>query len=237
MKVNLMTFNTQHCKNFISKNIDYDAVVSLIKKYKADIIGLNEVYGKGFDRRISSSQVEEIAKRLNYHFYFGRATHLFFRAYGNGIVSKYPIVSVRVIKIPYNLIRTGNRYYERRSIIEAQVDINNKILKVYVVHFGLNKDEQINAVRTLINVVNPNEDFIIMGDFNTTIDDDILADLRKITNDTLNGKLHNKYSWPSDKPKIRYDYILTSKKIKCLSSDIPSDIVSDHLAVIASIEH
>ena len=236
MKINVMTFNTQHCKNFLSNQIDYDSICNLIQKYKADIIGLNEIYGKRFDRNIKASQAEEIASRLGYYCYFGKATYLNFKAYGNALISKYPIISARVIKVPFGIIRLGNRYYEKRSIIEAIISINNKQIKVYVCHFGLNDDEQNNAVNALIANIKADDSFIIMGDFNTFPENIILKDIKNITKDTSDYYDGPKLSWPSNKPKVKYDYILTSKNIKTIKSTIASDIVSDHLAIVSQIE-
>ena len=37
----IMTFNIQHCKNYITGNIEIEAVAEAIKKYGADISGIN----------------------------------------------------------------------------------------------------------------------------------------------------------------------------------------------------
>ena len=44
MPVTLMSFNTQHCMNFITKEVEYDSFAEEIRRHNADIIGLNEVY-------------------------------------------------------------------------------------------------------------------------------------------------------------------------------------------------
>ena len=48
MKLRIMTFNVQGCKNYVSKKRDYNSIISLIEKYKPDIIGFNEVFGSVF---------------------------------------------------------------------------------------------------------------------------------------------------------------------------------------------
>ena len=37
-----MSYNTQHCLNFVTRKIDYDIIVDTIKKCNADIIGFQE---------------------------------------------------------------------------------------------------------------------------------------------------------------------------------------------------
>ena len=43
----IMTFNTQHCLNFLEQKIDFDLMAKTITDLKADIVGLNEMYNGG----------------------------------------------------------------------------------------------------------------------------------------------------------------------------------------------
>lgn len=235
MKLKIMTFNTQHCKNFITKKIDYENVINMIKKYNPDIIGLNEIYGKGYDRNIQASQADEIARDLGYYSYFGKATRLLFKPYGNAILSKYPILNAGIIKIPYPIIRKGTNYYERRSIIKANININNETITIFVTHLGLNKDEQQNGIKTLLENID-NKNTIIMGDFNVSPDNILLKQVKDITTDAASKFSTELFSFPSNNPHIKYDYIFTSKDINIISADIPNEMVSDHRPHIAQIE-
>ncbi|MBQ8266988.1 MAG: hypothetical protein IJZ21_01200, partial [Clostridia bacterium] len=42
----IMTFNTQHCLNYLEQKIDFDIMADTIKKCDADIVGLNEMRGE-----------------------------------------------------------------------------------------------------------------------------------------------------------------------------------------------
>ena len=229
-----MTFNTQHCKNYKTDKIDYDEVIKLIKTYEPDILGLNEIYGKGYDKNAPEGQANKLASILGYYSFFGKATNLWFKPYGNALLSKYPILNAEVIKIPYPVLRRGTMYYEKRSIIKATINIDNNPLTVFISHFGLNGDEQTNAFNTLAENL-PDDNFIIMGDFNVDYDNAQLDVLKDKCFDTSDTFLQRKFSWPSDNPWVKYDYILTSKDIEVNYADIPSVIVSDHLPYIASI--
>jgi len=226
MILKLMSFNTQHCKNYITKKIDYNEIINLINKYDVDIIGLNEIYG--LSKNIN--QASKISKTLKYNTCFGISTHLLLLPYGNAIISKYPIISNEVIKIPYPKIKTGNKYYEKRSILKVILNINNNILTIYITHLGLNKDEQENGINLLLNS-NKNKS-IIMGDFNTD-DSNMLKQLKKDFNDTTNEDM---YSFPSKKPKRKYDYIFVSKDIKKISSYVLDEIISDHRPIYTEID-
>ena len=49
MTIKLMSYNTQHCLNFVTQKIDYDIMVDTIKKCEADIIGLQEIRDEAQD--------------------------------------------------------------------------------------------------------------------------------------------------------------------------------------------
>ena len=56
-----MTFNVQHGKNFHTKKIDLPRMAEVIAACNADVIGLNEVYGKG---AIFRDQPKALARQL-----------------------------------------------------------------------------------------------------------------------------------------------------------------------------
>ena len=60
--------------------------------------------------------------------------------------------------------------------------------------------------------------------------------LESFTNDTSIKFKEELLSWPSDNPKYKFDYILTSKNIKIISADIPNEVLSDHRPYIAEID-
>ena len=66
----IMTFNTQHCENFITKRIDFQAVADVINKYNPDVVGLNEMRGKG-ERADYEAQTEALSTLTKMpYFYF-----------------------------------------------------------------------------------------------------------------------------------------------------------------------
>ena len=72
MQIKLMSFNVQHCLNFITREIDYDIMADAIKKCGADIIGLQEVRNKSWARDYKA-QAKIIAKKLGFYYYFAEA--------------------------------------------------------------------------------------------------------------------------------------------------------------------
>ena len=217
MKIKIMTFNIQHCKNYITKKIDYNSIINLIKKYNPDIVGLNEIY---------SFQLKKLCKYLDYNYYFGKSDNLIL-PYGNSILSKYDINNIKVIKIKDN---NNFKYSEKRSILSCNVNINNNLYNIYVTHLGLKENEKINSINTLINNINI-DNSIILGDFNINSDSKLLDKFNNFI-DSTNKDL---YTYPSTNPKYKLDYIFVSKNIKVIKSYVLEEVISDHRAIITEI--
>ena len=235
MKIKFMSYNTQHCLNFITREIDFDIIADTIKKCEADIIGLQEIRDEGQDADYQS-QAKIIAEKLGYHYYyFARAIRFGgVNPYGNAIISRYPIISAETIMIPDPEIKKYDGYYETRCLLKATIDVRNG-LNVLVSHFGLNPDEQENAVETVVSNM-PNEHCVLMGDFNMEPDNQILNPIMQGLQDTAKFFSTYKLSFPSDTPKVKIYYIFVSKDLKVEYADIPEIISSDHRPHVATIE-
>ena len=227
----IMSFNTQHCKNYIEGNIDFEIMAKAIVDCGADIVGLNEMRGEG-PHPDFTAQTERLAELTGMHCYFAPALHLKKGLYGNAILSKYPIERVENIPIPDPDVKKYNGYYETRCVLKATLEGD---ITVLVTHFGLNPDEQENAVKTVLANIT-DEKCILMGDFNVTPGNPVLAPLRKRLRDTADCFGEPKLSFPSDAPDRKIDYIFVSHDIKVTAADIPPIVASDHrphTAVIA----
>ena len=100
--------------------------------------------------------------------------------YGNAVLSRVPIVSCETIPIPDPCPKLPNRHYETRCLIKVRLENG---LTILVSHFGLNEDEQRNAVDTvLLHLEETN--CILMGDFNMTPDNPTLAPIFAKMKDT-----------------------------------------------------
>ena len=235
MNINIMSYNTQHCLNFITRKIDFDIIADTIKKCEADIVGLQEIRDEGQDAEYQS-QVKIIAEKLGYqYYYFAEAIRVGgVNPYGNAIISRYPIISVETIRIPDPKTKKYDGHYESRCILKARIDAGNG-LDVFVSHFGLNPDEQENAVETVVLNI-PKERCVLMGDFNMEPDNPTLNPIAQKLCDTAQKFSLPKLSHPSDEPSIKIDYIFVSEDIKVQCADIPEIISSDHRPHIATIE-
>ncbi len=235
MKINLMSFNTLHCENYKTKKIDFDLMAKTIKESDADVIALNEIRGRG-KREDYQEQTETLAKLLGFpHFYFAQAILVDgCNPYGNALISRYPIKNAQTIRIPDPLIKIGKFNFEARCILKAEIDAGESFTAM-VTHFGLNRSEQKNAVETVLKNL-PDKKCVLMGDFNATPENPVLAPIKSKLFDTAEVFSNTKFSFPSDKPDKKIDYIFTSRDVNVIKADLMQVIASDHLPHTAQIE-
>lgn len=235
MELKIMSYNTQHCLNFITRKIDFDIIADTIQQCGADMIGLQEIRDKGQDAEYQA-QTKILAEKLGYpYYYFAEAIRFGGEnPYGNALISRYPIIFAETILIPDPEVKKYDGYYETRCVLKAAIDVGNG-LTVLVSHFGLNPDEQENAVETVVSNM-PEEHCVLMGDFNMEPDNPILNPIMHSLHDTAKNFSAPKLSFPSDIPSVKIDYIFVSKDLTVRCADIPAIISSDHRPHVATIE-
>lgn len=228
----IMTFNVQHCFNYLLKKIDYKILASEILKEDPDIIGLNEIYGDD-DDSYYGNQVEKIKELTGYEYcYFAKSFKHVKGAYGNAILSKIPIISAKTIVIPEPDVKLNeNGYYEARSLLVADFE-NGK--RVIVTHFGLNDDEIEKEIIVLKEYIK-HKDCILLGDLNSVYDSKFLLPIKELMYDAAEDFCQEINTFPSYDPEIKIDYIFLSKDIIVHDAYILKEIISDHLAHIAII--
>ena len=68
----IMSYNTLHCMDYPNRRIDFEATANVIKKYGADIVGLNEMRGEGTHRDYTA-QTEKLSELTGMNYYFAYA--------------------------------------------------------------------------------------------------------------------------------------------------------------------
>lgn len=223
--MNIMSFNTQHCLNYSSREIDYRIMADTILKCKADIVGLNEMRDQGISEGFEP-QVKNLSELTGLqYYYFAKAIDVGeTNPYGNGILSNIPIVSAQTVMVPDPERRPDGEFYETRCLLKAKLENGFTVL---VIHFGLNPEEQKNAVDTVMQHLS-DEKCILMGDFNVTPEDSVLSPIREKMQDTASLFDKELLSFPSDEPVQKIDYIFVSRDIAVAAADIPAIVASDH---------
>ncbi len=234
MTVKAMTFNIQHAQDFLHGEICPELMANTIRAFAPDFCVLNEVYGTGSGEIFYGDQAAIIADLagMGYHAF---CPAIIYRGnpYGNAIISKNPILSCKTVPVPEPLPHRFPEHYENRAVLVA--DFGDYL--VIGSHFGLHSDEQENAVQTVLSELEKAEKPVILcGDFNMSPENPTLAPIFAHLHDTASAFMCPSLSFPSDKPKVKIDYIFASREFKIRSAEIPPVIASDHRPHIAELE-
>ena len=230
----IMTFNTQHCLNYLEQRIDFDIMARTITECGADIIGLNEMRGESESAADYADQTAILSRLTGIPNYYFAPAIIFdgTKPYGNALLSKLPILSAETIIIPDPIEKKYDDYYETRCILKVKLEGD---ITVLVTHVGLNPDEQENAVNAILENISDKR-CILMGDFNMEPDNLLLIPIRKRMVDTARYFGSPKLSFPSDNPEIKIDYIFTSPDIEVINADIPAIVAADHRPHTAEVD-
>lgn len=229
----IMTFNVQHCLSYMENKIDFEIMAKAILDCEADIVGLNEMRSAGPDPEYTA-QVEKLAELTGMkYFYFAEAVNFPGKGpYGNAILSKIPIISAKSIPIPVPTPKKYDGYYEPRCVLKAELEGG---ITVLITHFDLYPDAHESAAKTIVASLSDAR-CILMGDFNITPDNPLLAPIKAKMKDTAEAFEVPKLSFPSDAPNRKIDYIFVSQDIDVESADIPPITASDHRPHVAKVK-
>lgn|GEM_PF-268163 len=254
----VMTYNI-HSGVGADLKLDLDRIADLIRNERADIVGLCEV-DQGTRRSGQVDQARYIAERLGYYYAYGPNLWYDGGAFGNAVLSRYPIVSS--VNHPLPNIH-GN---EPRGVLEAQIDLGGggggTILNVFVTHLDVEyADSRLAQARALAEIASTAAGpKIVMGDLNAPpTGSSEVATLLRYFNDTQQvyrvlvdsaelveeglfsrDYLKGGYTYDAYDPARRIDYVLTSFDIKVVAEPgaarVPRTLASDHLPYVATIE-
>ncbi|HBG27145.1 MAG: hypothetical protein A2Y10_18585 [Planctomycetes bacterium GWF2_41_51] len=220
--VRIMSFNIQACQT-----ASLSTVANFIKEIGPDIIGLQEV-DNGMARSNYVNQAALLANELGMSFSFGGASYS--GAYGNAILSKYPIISVTNHALPQY------QSEETRSCIVAKIKIKEKVYTIANTHITFGTTEgQVLQVDELMDIfaLYPGNKFLT-GDFNFRYYNIPFKRLRNVFIDSFNHSILDVINDPPD-GKIDFVFINHDCDEQVNFGDVISNTVSDHDAVLTEI--
>ncbi len=235
MKIKVTSYNIFHCADYYNyETIDYDAFIKTIDSFSSAVVGMNEVHGEGPDDEYDE-QAEILGKGIGCNYYFSKATEIDGNnPFGNAMLSRLPVKEVSTIPIPDPEPKSYDGYYETRAVLRMVTDTTPEITFL-ITHFGLNPDEQENAVKTVLANL-PKERCVFMGDLNVMPDNEVLNPIKEVLKDTAVEVNNIPLTFPSCEPNRKIDYIFVTPDIKVNSFFTEDIVLSDHLAVSAEIE-
>ncbi|GHE45502.1 endonuclease/exonuclease/phosphatase family protein [Sphingobacterium griseoflavum] len=234
--IKVMTYNIHH-GNPPSKDslIDLEAIARVIRAQSPDIVALQEV--DQFTRRSGNvDQAKAIAEQLGMHYFYAKAMDYDAGAYGQAILSRFPIRSTAVRQLPSAPEFRG----EPRILGEAFIQLpNGSTLRFGTVHLDAQKSEanrllQAKALQRIL--AEQKTPMIIAGDFNAIRSSEAMKVLDAAFTHSCTTCA---FTIPVLKPNKTIDYILLDKR-KTWSvvshETIQETYASDHFPVVTVLQ-
>src|SRR4051794_16763372 len=158
----IATYNIHRAKGMDGR-VRPDRLAAVLQEIDADVIALQEVVSVEGESA-EKDQARSLADQLGYQFAMGENRRLRGGAYGNVVLSRYPLRTVR----NYDITVSG---CERRGCLRTDVLLpDGDVLHVFNVHLGLAFLERRHQGRRLVNSVLTDGVLhghrIVLGDFN-----------------------------------------------------------------------
>jgi endonuclease/exonuclease/phosphatase family metal-dependent hydrolase len=235
--VRIATYNI-HRSRGMDGRVRPHRVVDVLREIDADVVALQEVLSiEGHSPE--KDQARYIAAELGFHFALGENRRLKGGAYGNVVLSRYPLRTVR----NYDLTVSG---CERRGCLRTDIRLpQGVILHVFNVHLGLALLERRHQGRHLADRILSDGILkgprIMLGDFNEWtrgLTSRLLG--RKLKSVNLRRHLRWGRTYPGLMPVLALDHIYFDPTLELkrltLHRTRQSLMASDHLPLVADFE-
>ncbi|MGC5327559.1 endonuclease/exonuclease/phosphatase family protein [Brevibacillus sp. SYSU BS000544] len=221
--LSVATYNIRGCRNDEGL-ADVKAIADEIRELDPDILALQEV-DEGLPRSGFVDQAKELSRLLQMNYAFSPTINFVVGAYGNAVLSKYPIQNVESIALPSSR--------EPRGVMKVTVDANGSPVTLYTTHFGLKASERKQQADTLYQLLQKEqntEPTILLGDFNVDQSDPLLAPFRKLLDDPL-AKSKTKFVTIDGNSLKQIDHIFISDELALSYAKSSTNNRSDHSPV------
>lgn len=226
MKFRISTYNVHKCKG-LDGRVSVKRIAEVLQELDADVVALQEIFGQ---------QGEFLAKELGLHSAFGENRQLAGDAYGNLVLSRYPLRS----HCNYDVSVSGR---EKRGCLRTDVFVHSNAVHIFNVHLGTDFFERRQQAKHLIDeavlksrtLEGPR---IVLGDFNEwtrgTVSKTLAAEFAGTDVRTYLGRAR---TYPAILPVMHLDHIYYDPQLKvdhvCLHRTKTALIASDHVPLVA----
>jgi len=237
--IRVMTYNIHHANppsREKDSTIDLPAVAKVINDAKPDLVALQEIDVCNARAGLNLNEAKELGRLTGMNYYFTRAIYYRGGAYGDAVLSRFPIKDTMRYELPPPAGVKG----EIRSLCVVKVQLpGDKALLFASTHLDQYRDESSRLLQaaTITGIIRSfTLPVIIGGDFNASPDSRTMGLLDAVL--TRSCTTACPFTIPTVNPVKTIDYILytpasrfESKTVKA----IPETYASDHLPVIADL--
>lgn len=229
----VMTYNIHHGAG-ADDRLDLERIAEVIRRERPDIVALQEV-----DRGVARSERRDLLQELAVltgleHTAFGKNIDHQGGDYGNGLLSRYPIV--REVNTHLDQVEPG----ERRGVLQTIVDIGGREVAVLVTHFDVrNAEERLLSARQVEEQILPAYrayPLLFAGDFNDVPHGAVYQRLTTRLADAWTAGDGPGYTIPVHAPARRIDFVFHTPHLKPVAAHVPRSDASDHLPVVVDLQ-
>ena len=242
MKLRVATYNVHRCRG-MDRRVRPDRIADVLRETGADVCALQEVvFGDG---QGEENQARRIGEALGYHWVVGENRKFDGAAYGNVVLSRYPL---RVVK-NHDLSVEG---YERRGALHTDVLLReDEYVHVFNIHLGTAYLERRHQGRRLAargeaaGILHAEEltgARIVLGDFNEWMSG-LATELLGTHLKSVDIRKHLKRSrtYPGVLPLVHLDHIYYDGPLELeglvLHKSRKALVASDHLPLVAEFHY
>jgi len=234
--IKVMTYNIHHANPPTKDSlIDIDAIVQVIRVQSPDLVALQEV-DQLTNRSGGMDQARVIAEKLGMNYFYAKAMDYDGGAYGQAILSRFPITSTAVCRLPSSPGFVG----EPRIVGEATIQLpNGTTLRFATAHLDAQKADanRILQAKAISRLVAAEETaMIIAGDFNAVSSSEPMRILDKVFTHSCSSCA---FTIPVLKPSKTIDFILLDKRRSwsvVSHQTIQETYASDHFPVVTVLK-
>jgi endonuclease/exonuclease/phosphatase family metal-dependent hydrolase len=233
----VVTYNVHKCRG-LDNRVRPDRIVEVLREIDADIVGLQEVISVPWKRK-QDDQVRYLADELGLHFAFGEVRQLRGGAYGNLVLTRFPVHGTR----HYDISAHGR---EPRGCLRADVAIGDHLLHVFNIHLGTAFLERRHQARRLFDDrIVTSEDLtgirLVFGDFNEWVRG-LASRLLHAHLESPNVREHlgRSKTYPGVLPFLHLDHVYFDPHLELQGLTLhrarKAMIASDHLPLVADFQ-
>jgi endonuclease/exonuclease/phosphatase family metal-dependent hydrolase len=226
----VMSFNIQGHSTFIKGDAHIREVAQTIRKYRPDIVGINEAHRGTWQARFGD-HVTQLEQLTGMRAAFGRSYRFAGGDFGNAVLTRGQIVNADVKALP----GTG----EPRTLFETIIRVNGGIVQFYVAHTAawasLNeaaRGEQLQCINAHLQT--SGYPFILTGDLNAPPES---GELQRFLGSNVMQFAGDPKESTHRVMGQRLDYVLSDPGWVVRSARVLDDGPSDHRPVLAELTH
>jgi len=228
-RLRVTSYNIHQCVGTDGRRLP-ERVAAVLSEIDADIIGLQEVDARP-DFGSESMQMQYLANALGLHAVAGPTILRQDGHYGNALLTRRPVLDVRHVDL------TVYRR-EPRAAIDADLDVDGRVVRMLVTHLGLLPGERRTQVRRLLDVMGGSHPsaLVLCGDINEWFD--VGRPLRWL-NARL-GRTGHVSTFPAAFPVFALDRLWVNPRAAltrvAAHATKTARLASDHLPLVADLE-